>query len=530
MPGKRMDIKWPFAGVGRRGIPRSTPDSRDPWPSPWAVNVRVDDPFDRRLRGGSRPGLTKFVADDMGTTISDLVSIDVSRTTGASSIVLLIVDSTLKTVEGGTTTTPVAYLTDESNDILIDASSNRITVSSGTAPASGFLVVGHQHVFAVTSSAITKFDPKTGQTDDLVASAGTIPTSMSFGAVYRDRLCLSGHDNAIYMSKQGDYANWDFGAAVDPVNPNPGRAVAFQLSLASEVGAAPTAMIPHKDAYLLCGSARTLWVVQGDPAAGGSLRRISENVGIIGSRAWTKVEDLICFLAEDGIYRVNGDGSDLSPLSEQAAPAELRDVDTSTTTVTMGYEHDRKAVHIFLRTAGGSDTHWIYELASGAFWPVRLQDDHSPLAVTSHAGDLLLAGGDGYIRKIGGDDDDGTNIESHVAIGPMRPGQAEYFGRIIHMNGSLAAGGGAVTWRIVTGDTAEEAVDNVKLAIEAFQSGISYDAYVKGSGDWTAGRANRAYPRVRAMWCCLWLQSTAKWAFEGATLETQRSGRWRGNS
>tara|TARA_Y100000593_G_scaffold80998_1_gene151347 strand:- start:591 stop:2153 length:1563 start_codon:yes stop_codon:yes gene_type:complete len=519
-----MELRFPLKGVTRNSTLRATPDMRGTWPSPWAVNCRAEDNIDRRLRGGSRPGVTKFVADDMGAVIADITSISVARTTGASEILVVLVDSTVKTVENGTTTTPVAYLTNAAGDTVQTAAGDDIVLSSATAPAAGFLVTGQQQVFAVTTSGVVKIDPKDGLLRNVVASGGTIPTNCTFGAVYRDRLCVSGADNAIYMSAQGDYADWNYGAHFE----NSGRAIVLQLSLSSDVGAAPTALMAHKDAYLLAASKRTLWVIHGDPGADGVLRRVSENVGVISSRAWCRIDDAFCFLAEDGIYSVNGDGSSLTPLSKTDVPDELRDVNTATTTVTMGYEHDKRAVHVFLRTSSGSDTHWVYEMAAQSWWPVRLPDAHSPLATCQHQGEMLLAGSDGYIRKIGGSDDDGTSIESHVAIGPLRLGTPNHFGRMKNLHASLAAGGGTVQWRIVTGSTAEEAADNAKLAIEAFQAGASYANYVKASGAWTAGRANMAYPRVRAVWACLWLQSTATWGYEGVVATAVRSGRWKG--
>ena len=100
-------------------------------------------------------------------------------------------------------------------------------------------------------------------------------------------------------------------------------------------------------------------------------------------------------------------------------------------------------------------------------------------------------------------------------------------GIINKLHGILAQGSGTVTWRLITEDTAEEAADNAKLAIEAFQAGNSYAAYVKTSDTWTAGRSLAQYPRVNGVWGCLWLQSTAKWSFEGATQEVKLSGRAR---
>lgn len=517
MAKKTMDLRWPLRGVVRRESLRSTPDSRDPWPTPWAVNVRNDDPLDRRLRGGSRPGLTKFVNDDMGSVIADMVSIHVSSAAGgASEMLLVLVDAAIKIVENGAVTSPVAYLTNEAGQTITNHHGQPIIVSEGTAPASGFLVTGQQKVFAVTTSGVTKMDPKTGQADDLVATAGTIPTNCTFGAVYRDRLCLSGKDNAIYMSRQGVYGDFGFGVDVSDQR----RAIPFQLALGADVGAKPTAMIPCMDAYLICATARSLWVVQGDPTAGGALRRISDTVGIVGAKAWVKLDNTLVFLAEDGLHQVNADGSNLTPLTQNTIPAELRNINPATTTVSLGYDEDRPALHIYLRTAGGSDTHWLYELNPPAFWPMRLQNAHSPRVVCQHQGELLLGSNDGYLRKVTGDSDDGAAIQSHVVVGPFRLGSLGHYGRMMNLHASLAAGSGRVNWRIVTGDTAEEAADNAKTAIESFQSGASYSSLVKGSGNWTAGRSIMVYPRVRAIWCCLWLQSTDKWAFEGMLVNT----------
>jgi hypothetical protein len=321
------------------------------------------------------------------------------------------------------------------------------------------------------------------------------------------------------MSRQGNYTDWDFGVDVTDQQ----RAQVFQLSLASDVGPAPTAIIPCLDSYLLCASARTLWVVQGDPTSG-SLRRVSEEVGIVHPKAWVKTDASIVFLSEDGLYSVNADGSDLKALTPDIVPDELRNIDGSTTAVALGWDQERMAFHIYLRTEGGSDTAWLYETGAEAFWPMRLQDNHSPRVVCRHGGELLLAGVDGHIRKVTGDDDDGAAIQSHVVLGPFRLGVAGHYGRIMNMHANLANGSGRVNWRLVLGDTAEEAADNAKAAIEAFQSGSSYSSLIHPVvGNWTQGRSIMVYPRARAIWCCVWLQSTDKWAFEGLFIDTTGS-------
>jgi len=522
---KTVELHFPKEGVNRRLAERQT-DKRGSYPCPWAVNVRLNDNIDRRLRGGSRPGLTKYLSGDFGTTIADMISIDVSLTSGAGvqEKLFVLVDSGVAT---GNAVALVGYLVDDADvdNILTDDAGNRILISSIAAPATGFLVSGQQQVIVVdpATGTVYQIDPQSGQVDDIKPSAGTVPVNSTFGAVYRDRLCLAGKDNAVYMSRQGNYKDWDYGKDVG----DNGRAIPFQLSLSSDVGPLTTAMIAHKDSTMLLASARTLWVLRGDPTTG-NLQRVSENVGILSSRSWTTVDDTVYFLSNEGIYQVGADGSGLSPLSEGSVPVELRNVNPQTTTIFMEYEHDREAIHLYLENAkDGTDTYWVFEIQSKAWWPMRFQVDHTPLAVCRHQGKLLLAGKDGYVRYVGGSDDDGTAIESHCVIGPMKLGSIDRGGIINMVHGMLAAGSGTVNWRVVIGATAEEAGDNAKLAIEAFQAGNSYATYVKASDSWLAGRSLAQYPRVSSAWACIWLQSTAKWAMEGGTMQVKLSGRYR---
>lgn len=520
---KQLELRFPFAGVVRRMGLEGATGVRSAYPTPWAVNVRPVDPFDRRMRGGSRPGLTKYHADAVGTTVVDMVTVPVSSDSGAEALLVLLVDNSIGVIDSGVLSFLTGDLATEAGDKVVTEAGGQIVVSTADAPAGAFLIAGQQHVYAVAAAAIVRCDPKTGTTTTITASAGTVPTGQTFGCLYRDRLVVSGEDNAIYMSRQGDYSDWDYGADVEDA----GRAVAFQLAGAGEVGDACTAVIPYADAALLAATARGLWVARGDPAANGSLINVSRHVGIVDSRAFCEVDGTVFFLAEDGLYRVKADGSDLTNLADERIPDELRSIDTGTTTVLLGYDHDAVGVHLYLVTAGGSDTHWFFDFRTSSFWPMRLDDDHAPVAVCEHAGSLLLAGSDGYVRSTTGDDDDDEDIESHLLIGPLRLGGAGDFGMIQNLHGVLGQDSGSVAWRLVVGDSAEQAADSAKAAVALFQAGSDYSAYVYADGTWAAGRSLPDYPRIRAMWAVLWLQSTAQWAYESILLETVPFGRWR---
>jgi len=245
------------------------------------------------------------------------------------------------------------------------------------------------------------------------------------------------------------------------------------------------ALVPHKDRYLLGFSATETWVQQGDPLSGPRYR-VSDQVGIIGPDAWCVAHDTVYFMSSRGLYSMGADGSDLKALSEDVLPVELSGL--TDTACKLTYQHSDRGVYISL-TAQPS---YFYDIARESFWPF-----------------------------------DRTTTNSHVLAGPFHVGQANHYGRMTSLHGSIAQGSADVTWRIVTGDTAEEAADNGKAAITAAVAGTDWERYVHSSGIWSAGRSHMAYPRTRAIFAVIWLSSTGTWAWEAAALEVTRSGKWR---
>jgi len=196
--------------------------------------------------------------------------------------------------------------------------------------------------------------------------------------------------------------------------------------------------------------------------------------------------DTVYFLSEHGLYSVGADGSGLKPLSEDTIPEHLIGQDDSA--CVLDYYHNDRGVYIHHLPTGP----WFYDTARGQFWPFSLSE-----------------------------------TGSHLLLGPFYLGQENSYGRILNLQGNMAAGSADVTWRIVTGDTAEEAAANGKTAIEAAVAGSSYSSYVKASGTWSAGRSHMSYPRTRAIWCCLWLSSAGEWAYEAVAMTRTLSGTWR---
>jgi hypothetical protein len=300
--------------------------------------------------------------------------------------------------------------------------------------------------------------------------------------VYRDRLLeIDGtNSNKIVASRKGDHADFDYSGDVSDTI----RATFFQFSEDDKVGENVVALVPHKDSFLLGFAAGETWIQQGDPLTG-TRRRVSDEVGIIGADAWCVNHDTAYFMSSSGLYSVGMDGSSLKPVSEDRIPEDLTGVSDSTCKLT--YNHADRGVYVTL----ASGVSWFYDTARDQFWPFT------------------------------GDTD------SHVLVGPFRLGQAESYGRVLNLQGVIAAGSADVNWRLVTGESAEEAAANGKAAITAALAANPYDDYVDSEGTWSAGRARMAYPRIRAIWCCLWLASEGTWAYEGVSVTTLASGRWR---
>ena len=297
--------------------------------------------------------------------------------------------------------------------------------------------------------------------------------------VYRDR-AITFATNVITAARQGDSTDTSLSTDVSDT----ARAIIFQLALADATGGTVVAVAPDEDQSLFAWTAGETWILAGDPATG-QLRRISDEVGIIGADAWVIAHNKVFWLSPLGLYSVNADGTGFQAVSEDKLPEELFGVTDATATLT--YQHSDRGVYIHTT---GQD--WFYDIAREGFWPF-----------------------------------DTSTADSHLLIGPLKLGAIDWQGLIQTLHGIVAQGSATVTWSIVPGDTAEEAAENGKLAITADLAGNAYSSYVRGSGTWNEGRSSTERPRIEAMWACIWLSASAAWAYERMTARVIQAGKWR---
>lgn len=365
------------------------------------------------------------------------------------------------------------------------------------------------------------YDPFTDTISIHTATAGQVPTGNPLVCNYLDRIVYAGAEIAPhvwYMSRKGDPDDWDY-AEADSM-----AAVAGTASDAGMPGEAITALVPHRDDYLIFGCRNSIWRMRGDPAYGGILDAVSRVVGIIGRNAWClgPAGELI-FLSLDGIYVLPpGGDADPIPVSRDVLPREMHNLDPHDLSASLEYDVHDRGVHIFLTAgAASSQSHWWLDWPTKTFWPASFEGDYEPTATCAYQSvviedsGVILGGRDGVLRRFSehAETDCGTSFETYALFGPIPLGADGQNGAIISMDAVLAENSGDVTWATQVSTT--------------FEGSITADA--SDSGTWTAGLNATNYPAARGQAFCLLVtgETGRRWAFEQTTIVVREAGRRR---
>lgn len=379
------------------------------------------------------------------------------------------------------------------------------------------------------------------------SGSGQIPVGCPVIILYRERVTLAFPEhfpNLWYMPRQGDPHDWNFND--DPEDPQ--RAVSGNDTRSAGVPGEPgRALFSQGDDRLLMGCVGAAYILRGDPAFGGELDQIHNDVGIVSSDAVCDGPgDEIYYLTEDGLYMLPAQENALPvPVSPDLLPQDLKAIDPSRITVQMGYDHHQRAVHIYLVPKNGDQgSHWWYCCKHKSFWSQKLPKDQQPSAIhfykaeTAVESRLLFGSRDGYVRTFNRKNwtDDGEWMESDLLIGPIRTAGGQYHsGSLKELIGTLALDGGDVHWSVQIAN-APEAAAKAPACLE---------------GDWTPGRNYTDSIRREGNAFCLRLRGgvnflltdkkvpllangeylivrpnrrNGPWAFEEATAIVQRSG------
>jgi hypothetical protein len=289
-------------------------------------------------------------------------------------------------------------------------------------------------------------------------------------ALYRGRIVLSGLSSDPqnwFMSKVGDPLDWNY----TPTTINQTMAVAGNNSQAGLMGDVITCLVPYNDDLMFMGGDHTLWVMRGDPAAGGLIDNISYQTGIVGPDAWCRSPDGDFFFFGAGTLWVIASGSTTpQPLSRGVLDKTFGAIDYATYQVRLLWNDLDKGVHLFFTPSNqpaSAPLHYFWDKRAGGFWPDQYPAAHGPTAVWGYDADLptdrafLIGGFDSYIRQIPATlqkSDDGTPIHSYVRYAPQVVGGDTANSRLSDLVPIMSSTSDPVSLRVFASDSPEAVV------------------------------------------------------------------------
>lgn len=344
--------------------------------------------------------------------------------------------------------------------------------SSAGLAATGMItsVALFRKIYALNGETGVKIDPKAATIGAWTATAGTRPEGYIVSAWRGCAVIAGGTDDAdaandVYFSRVGDPDDWDYAATDSAV-------AAFALS-SSDLGRNEdpvVALVPWADDLLLIGGTASIRQITGDPRVGGRIDTVTTGLGMAGPKAWTIANTgEVFFLGQDGLYSMPIGSKNPTNRSAGVLDELLSQIDFSERFVSVTYNAQDHAVHVFITPFDQSlTTHAVLDLRQGGWWldqfpAVDSLYVYDPIAAVSVFGDapdlrnVLIGGQDGYVRRFDHDakSDDSSAIDSYVDIGPTLAYGGLTESKIRELQLVLGNDSDAVAWTLRAGKTAE---------------------------------------------------------------------------
>lgn len=507
-PTKGVDVSAGF-GMQRSGT------------TPTGQNVRAFEPGTFRARGGQRPGSSKYIAgqvsganlvQEVGVTVGTKgVSVEQSQSGRVVTLVAVSQGLVFSVKAGGTVWTQAA----------LGAVGNPPLNSTGVVLSA----LNNQLLWFADGKHFVYYDPALNTVLPWASTKGSLPVDSAGNAprlieTWRGRTIFSGlllDPQNWFMSATNDPTNWDY----SPVSTTPTQAIAGNNAPQGLIGDVVTALIPFTDDVMIMGGDHTIWMMAGDPMAGGQIDLISNAIGIAWGRAWTidPYNNIFFFGNRGGIYLLKP-GEQPQRISQQIEQL-LATIDTGKNTIRLLWDDRFQGVHVFvtLTAAAGATTHFFYEVRSGAWWTdVFANNNHNPLCCISFDGNLagdrvpLIGSWDGYVRALTPTavDDDGTPIASAVVVGPLLTADLDDV-LFKDIQALLGVTSGQVTYSVYVGATAEIALASNPVVSGTWGPGRNFTNFIRSSGH------------------AIWVKITASsaWAFESLRCRIAGQGKVR---
>lgn len=445
--------------------------------TPLGMNVRGFEAQTGRFRGGSRLGLVRYIDEQPGDTLwvtqclqtivtDNSAGADVVQLNQSGRVIYLIAVS-----QGN-----VYYATPGDTSWTLAAN------NTGEDPPLNFSGImysaaNNQKLYFADGINYAYFDPSTQTVQPWMSTQGSLPIDSQNNTprlicTWRGRTVVSGlifDPQNWFMSAVGDPTNWNYFT----VEVNPAQAVAGNNSPLGFIGDVVTALIPYNDDVMFFGGDHTIYMMNGDPMAGGQIDLVSDIIGMAWGTPWCKdpYGNLYFVSNRTGIYTMIP-GQAPQRIS-QAIEQLLATIDTGLNAINLVWDDRFQGVHVFvtLLSAPAVCTHLFYEQRSGAWWTDQFGDTNlNPLCCCIFDGNTpedrvsLIGSWDGYVRAISptATDDDGTAIDSEVLIGPLL---TPNFDELIlkDLQAIMGQSSDTVTYNIYAGLTPEKALLNAPI-------------------------------------------------------------------
>lgn len=278
--------------------------------------------------------------------------------------------------------------------------------------------------------------------------------------------------------------------------------------------------IPLNKTQLVFACTTSFYILDGSPRLGARLDNITRDVGIVDIPAWCITSDgHLIVLTSVGLYEITP--VQAIPISRDVIPQELIGLKSESYTISLAYDTRHHGIHILatpLVVGAVPTVYYFFDWRTKAFWPEAYADTDFEVSAllsyepTRNNGPVVILGGrDGYVRvyEDSATDDDGTDFESNVLIGPIFPGRNMSTEGYIHgFSPTLDADSGDVDWSLLTGY-------DPQTARNATARGL-------GSGTFVAGRNRWHLPDQRAVAAYLKLEGTpgVPWAVDNIVMKT----------
>jgi len=379
--------------------------------------------------------------------------------------------------------------------------------------------------------------------EDEPAVNTNMPANSSVVFLYGGRIVLLDR-NLWYMSEAGDPFNFSYAAD------NANSAVAGVPTEAGKIGDQLIGGFPFKDGYLVLGCVSSLWVLTGNPMAGGSQQELTRAANMFSATSFcygdTDGNDEAYILGTNGIHRINADWS-VENLSIPMIPNLVEDLQLNPNDhrVSMAYDKKRHGVEINIAViATGETTAYWFDLRTKGFFPETIESSIAPSSLHYYDAqaedkrDVMVGCVDGVIRRYDATqkyDETGWTfaenkkaISGEVLIGPIQISNSRNFYAILDRLSFVLAGGSSggsqadtdsVAWDICVANTAEDVLEKA-VAGDFFTSGT-----ITG-----AGRARDTRPRIAGVFAAIKLSNVTvdeTWALEEVLAEVSDGGRIR---